>query len=220
MSNDLAAILAADFVGYDGLTADARDSAAMPLSDFEGFFARHVDRHHGRVMNIGAEAHYLTKFSNASEAVGCAVDVQRHFAERRGTLPKSRQLGFRIGVKHEGSANKGEVSIDDDSDSVMRLVAFSEPGGICISRTVYDEVRFQFDLHYDTTTDPKQTSLLCQELRLKWNELNLLELSAVKISATALRRRPGKLATVRYAINEAKGLMRKIRALLDRSVRE
>lgn len=220
MSNDLAAILAADVAGYDGLTADTRDSAVTPLSDFEGIFAKQVDRHHGRVMSIGTEAPYLTKFSSASEAVGCAVDVQRDIADRRGVPPESRQMGFRIGVKHEGLATKGEVSIDDDSDSVMRLVAFAEPGGICISRTVYDEVRFQFDLHYDTTTDPKQTSLLCQELRLKWNELNLLELSAVKISPTALLRRPRNLATVRHAINAANGLIRKIRVLLDRSVRE
>lgn len=220
MSHDLAAILAADVVGYDGLATDGPDAATVFLSDFDGILAKHVDRHHGRVEHIGTEGHYLTKFSSALEAVGCAVDVQRDIAARKKTLPVSDQMGLRIGVKHEDLGTKAEAATSDGGDSVLRLVALAAPGGICISRTIYDEVRFQFDLDYDTATDPKQTVYVCQEIRQKWNELNLLELSAVKIPPSALLSQPEILATARLAFNEAKGLIRRIRTLLDRSARE
>lgn len=217
MPPELTTILGTDIVG-DRLTADERDTEPAVLSNIEEILADCVVRFHGRVVNFSVETCLLAEFSNTLDAVGCAVEIQRDLADRSEIVPASRQTRLRIGVNHETLPPGGETSAIDKGDSVARLVALAEPGGICISRTVYDEVRSHLKLQYDTKRDPKHTAFLCQEIRQKWDELNLLELSAVRIGPAELIGESSNGATVRAPFKYANGLIHKIMALFDRKI--
>lgn len=216
MSHNLTAMLAADLVGYDGIKADDRDAAAKMLSDFEEVFADHIDRHHGCALNTAAEALFLASFSSAVEAVGCAVELQRDLADRSRSVPATYETRCRIGVNHENLSPGAEAATCDEGTSVGRLVALAEPGGVCISRTVYDEVRFRLKLQYDTKRDPGHTAFSCGEIRKKRNELNLLEASVVRIGPAALLDEPGKVARSRVPFKDARDLIHKITGMLNR----
>lgn len=206
------AILAADVVGYEGPKAGL---GVAILSEFGQVFARHVDQHHGCRLNTRPETTFLATFPSALEGVGCAVGLQRDLADRSNTVPSTRQMRLCIGVNHEGLSTRGEASASDEDSSVVRLVALAEPGGICISRTVYDEVRYQLELQYDTKRDSKHTAFVCQEIRLKWSELNLLESSAVRINPAALVGESGNIATARGR-REAMHLVHRVKRLFGR----
>ena len=83
------------------------------------------------------------------DAVRCAVDIQRQMAERNAEVPQDRQIEFRIGL------NVGDIIIDDKDiygDGVniaARLEGLAEPGGICVSRVVRDQVRDKLDFFFE-----------------------------------------------------------------------
>ena len=87
----------------------------------------------------------LVEFASVVDAVRCAVDIQRLMAERNAEVPQDRQIQFRIGL------NVGDIIIDDKDiygDGVniaARLEGLAEPGGICVSRVVRDQVRDKLD---------------------------------------------------------------------------
>lgn len=216
MAHNLAALLAADLVGYDSLKADDHDAAGQMLSDFGEVVSDHIDRHLGCPLNTAPEALFLASFSSAVEAVGCAVELQRDLAERSRTAPATRQMQCRIGVNHHDSLPGGEASTRDEGTSVARLVALADPGGVCISRTVYDEVRFQLRLPYDTERDPSHTAFTCGEIRKKRNELNLLEASVVRIGPATLPGEARNVAGSRIRFKDARDLIHKITAVFNR----
>ena len=87
-----------------------------------------------------------TGFASVVDAVNGAVEIQRELAERNSELPGDRRMDFRIGI------NLGDVVVQDDviyGDGVnvaARLESLAEPGGVCISRPVHDQVRPKLDL--------------------------------------------------------------------------
>ena len=97
----------------------------------------------------------LVEFASVVEAVLCAVDVQRIVAERNADVPPDQRIEFRIGV------NLGDVIIEDDDiygDGVnvaARLETLAEPGGICVSRTVYNHVRNKVGLAFEPMGEHK-----------------------------------------------------------------
>jgi hypothetical protein len=91
----------------------------------------------------------LVEFASVVDAVRCAVDIQRLMAERNAEVPQDRQIQFRIGL------NVGDIIIDDKDiygDGVniaARLEGLAEPGGICASRVVRDQVRDKLDFFFE-----------------------------------------------------------------------
>ena len=145
----LAAILAADVAGYSRLMgADEEGTHERLKAHLQELVGPKITQHHGRVVKSTGDG-LLAEFASVVDAVRCAVEVQHAMAERNTDVPADRPIEFRIGV------NLGDIIIDDQDifgDGVniaARLEGLAEPGGICVSRVVRDQVRDKLDFAFE-----------------------------------------------------------------------
>jgi adenylate cyclase len=145
----LAAILAADVVGYSRLMGIDEERTLVALKQLRRELADpKIEEHHGRLVKTTGDG-LLIEFASVVDAVRCAVEVQREMAERNIGAPAESRIEFRIGI------NVGDIIIDDDDifgDGVnvaARLEALAEPGGICVSRVVRDQVCDKLDVAFE-----------------------------------------------------------------------
>ena len=144
----LTAILVTDVVGYSRLMGDDPEGTLKTLTEYREVFSDKIQEYKGRVVNAPGDS-LLADFTSVLDAVSCAVDIQRELAERNQELPDERRMDFRIGV------NLGDVLVKDGDiygDGVnvaARLESLAEPGGICISGSVHEQVKARLPLHYD-----------------------------------------------------------------------
>jgi len=154
----LAAILYADVAGYSRLTGADEEGTHRRLSEYLDAFATEIQDHQGKVVHFAGDA-ILAEFATVSDALICAASVQHDLTDRNQGLADESKVRFRIGV------NLGEVIVDRDDiygDGVniaARLQSLAEPGGICVSGTVYDalaeSVRDQLGGQLDLTFEPQ-----------------------------------------------------------------
>src|SRR5690242_17484000 len=145
----LAAILAADVVGYSALMERDEDRTLARLKAHRREFIEPlIAEYQGRVVKLMGDG-ALVEFASVVDAVRCAVEIQRGMDERNAAIPIERRIEFRIGI------NVGDVIIDGDDiygDGVniaARLEALAAPGGICVSRVVRDQVRDKLDFSFE-----------------------------------------------------------------------
>ena len=144
----LTTILSADAVGYSRMMGRDETGTFATLKAYRDLAADRISHHRGRVVNTAGDS-ILAEFPSVVKTMECAVEIQRTIAERNATLPKDRQMWFRIGV------NLGDVMIDNDDlfgDGVnvaARLQAMADPGGIFISGTVFDHVKDRLGVSFD-----------------------------------------------------------------------
>jgi adenylate cyclase len=148
MERRLAAILAADVVGYSRLMeqneADTFERLRMHRKEL---FEPEIEKHHGRVFKLMGDG-LLAEFGSVVDAVECAVTLQRGMAERNTATPEDRRIDVRIGV------NLGDVIVEGDDrhgegvNIAARLEGLAEPGGIVISGTAYDHVKTKVAVGY------------------------------------------------------------------------
>lgn len=144
----LAAILAADVAGYSRLMGVDEEGtlAALKAHRHELIDAK-ITEHRGRIVKTTGDG-ILAEFSSVVNAVRCARDIQRGMSQRNAGGSEERQIIFRIGV------NVGDVIIDGDDifgDGVnvaARLEGIAEPGGICVSRQVFEQVEGKLELSF------------------------------------------------------------------------
>jgi len=136
----LAAVLAADMVGYSRLMeADERGTLARLKTHRIELIDPAIAKNHGRIIKTTGDG-LLVEFHSVVEAVLCATEVQRRMAQRNADISPARWIQFRIGI------NLGDVIVEDDDifgDGVnvaARLEMLAEPGGICVSAAVRDQV--------------------------------------------------------------------------------
>ena len=144
----LAAILAADVVGYSRLmAADEAGTHARLKTLRKEFIEPKIGEHHGRLVKLTGDG-ALVEFGSVLDAVACAVEIQRGMAERNAGVAPDQEIRFRIGI------NLGDVIFDDNDlygDGVnvaARLEALAEPGGVCISAKVHEEVKNKLGFGY------------------------------------------------------------------------
>ena len=145
----LAAILAADVVGYSRLIrTDEEGTLAALKSLLEDIVDPKIAENHGRIVKLMGDG-VLAEFPSVVDAVRTAAEVQRAVAERNADRSEEQPIVFRIGI------NLGDVVIDGDDiqgDGVnlaSRLEGLAEPGGMCISAAVYDQVRDRIELSFE-----------------------------------------------------------------------
>ena len=140
MTQRLAAILAADAVGYSRLMeADARATVAM-LDANRLVFREHVAVHGGRVVDTAGDS-VLAVFPSATGAVEAAIAIQDALGARNETLPEARRMPFRMGVNLGDVIEKGDGSVYGSGVNVAaRLESLAEPGGVMISGDVHRQV--------------------------------------------------------------------------------
>src|SRR5215471_20274390 len=136
----LAAILAADVVGYSRLMgADEEGTHERFKAHLIELLDPKISEHHGRIVKTTGDG-VLAEFASVVDAVRCAGEIQRTMAERDLDLAEERRLRFRIGV------NLGDVIVDggdiygDGVNIAVRLEGLAAPGSICVSGAVHDHV--------------------------------------------------------------------------------
>src|SRR5712671_6788956 len=107
-----------------------------------------IEQHHGRFVNSAGDS-VLAEFSSVVNAVQCAVDVQTALKVENANVPAERCMEFRIGVNLGDVMVEGEQIYGDGVNVAARLESLAEPGGICISGTVHDQVRDKLALAYE-----------------------------------------------------------------------
>ncbi len=145
----LAAILAADMVGYSRLMeADERDTIARQKTYHTEIIDPKIAEHRGRTVKTTGDG-MIVEFASVVDAVECAIAIQQAIKARDKTVPEDRRIQYRIGI------NLGDVT-DQNGDLLgagvnvaARLEGLAEPGGICVSRAARDQIRDLLDVALD-----------------------------------------------------------------------
>jgi TolB-like protein/class 3 adenylate cyclase/Flp pilus assembly protein TadD len=145
----LAAILAVDVAGYSRLMGEDEEGTLAALRAIRRELGDpKIKEHRGRIVKTTGDG-LLVEFASVVDAVRCAVEVQREMATRNVGIPPQRRIEFRMGI------NLGDIIVEDGDifgDGVniaARLEALADPGGICVSRVVRDQVRDKLDFSFE-----------------------------------------------------------------------
>jgi adenylate cyclase len=194
----LAAILAADVAGYSRLMgADEEGTHERLKACFGQLVEPKIKEHRGRIVKNTGDG-FLAEFGSVVDAVRCAVEIQRGMADREPEVPEERRIRFRIG------ANLGDVIVEEHdifSDGVKlaaRLEALAEPGGICVSRVVRDQVRDRLGFAFEDMGE-QQVKNIARSVRVyAWHPEGTASLLTAKASSTTTASPP--LAAPRLSI--------------------
>ena len=145
----LTAILAADVAGYSRLMgADEEGTHERLKAHRRELVDPKVTEHHGRIVKTTGDG-ILVEFPSVVDAVRCAVEVQWGMVERNAAIPPEWRIEYRVGI------NLGDVIVDEHDifgngvNVAARIEALAEPGGICVSRVVRDQVRDRLDYAFE-----------------------------------------------------------------------
>ena len=145
----LTAILAADVAGYSRLMGVNEDGtlAAMKAIRRELWDPK-VKEHRGRIVKTTGDG-LLVEFASVVDGVRCSVEVQQAMAARNAAVPPDRRIEFRMGINLGDIIKDGRDIYGDGVNVAARLEALAEPGGICVSRVVHDQVQDKLELAFE-----------------------------------------------------------------------
>jgi adenylate cyclase len=145
----LAAILAADVVGYSRLMEqDEAGTFERLRAHRKELFEPETANHQGRIFKLMGDG-LLAEFASVVDAVACAVALQRGMAERNAGLPDDRAIDVRMGINLGDVIVEGQRIYGDGVNIAARLESLAEGGGICLSGTAYDQVEGKLPLRYE-----------------------------------------------------------------------
>ena len=147
MQRKLAAILCADVHGYSRLMGEDEEATLRTLTSHRKLIDFEIEQHHGRFVSSAADS-VLAEFASVVEAVNCAVEIQTTIKAENANLPPTRRMEFRIGVNLGDVMVEGEQIYGDGVNVAARLESLADPGGICISGMVHDQVSTKMALTY------------------------------------------------------------------------
>jgi len=155
MQRRLAAILAADVVGYSRLMAEDEAGTLAALQDHRrALIDPAIGRHNGRVVKLMGDG-ALVEFASVVDAIACAAEIQAAMIARNADVAKARRITFRIGI------NLGDVIVEGDDiygggvNVAARLEGLAEPGGICVSGVAYDTAHDKLDVAFESLGEQK-----------------------------------------------------------------
>ena len=145
----LAAVLAADVVGYSRLTGVDEEGTLKRLRKLRrDLINPAVSLHRGRIVKTTGDG-ILIEFPSVVEAVRCALHFQRGMDSRNSDVPTEQRIEFRVGINLGDVVIEGEDLLGDGVNVAARLEAISEPGGICISDAAYHQVCDKVDVDFE-----------------------------------------------------------------------
>lgn len=165
MERRLAAILAADVGGYSRLMGvDEEGTYKVLKAHFDELVEPAVQQHRGRIIKYTGDG-FLAEFASVLDAVRCATEVQQAMSLRNAKTPDDRRIEFRIGV-HQGDiiTDKGDI-FGDGVNVAARLEGISDPGDICVSARVQEDVRGKLDVLLDDIGE-QQLKNIAQPVRV------------------------------------------------------
>jgi adenylate cyclase len=140
MKRRLVAILSADVKGYSRLMSLDEEATVRTLTAYKEVMGNLIGQYGGRVVDAPGD-NLLAEFASVVDAVQCAVEIQKEIQGRNEGVPEDRRMEFRIGVNLGDVLEEGEKIFGDGVNIVARVERLSEPGGVCISGTAYDQVK-------------------------------------------------------------------------------
>jgi adenylate cyclase len=149
LERKLATILSADVAEYSRLMNEDEEQTLRTFRGHKQVFESLVAMHRGRIFNTAGDA-ILAEFNSAVEAVRCATDIQAALRTRNDQLQPSRQVRFRIGINLGDVMLQGQDLMGDGVNVAARLQTAAEPGGICISGSVHDQIRNKLSLSFQS----------------------------------------------------------------------
>jgi adenylate cyclase len=144
----LTAILSADVKGYSRLMEEDEEATIRTITEYREIITEQVKQHEGRVVDSPGD-NVLAEFASVVDALKCAVQIQKEITERNFNLPENRKMEFRIGVNLGDVVEEGDRIYGDGVNIAARIESLAEPGGICISRTAFDQVKNKLNLGYE-----------------------------------------------------------------------
>ena len=148
MERRLAAILAADVVGYSRLVGEDEEGTLRTLSACREVIDGLVASHHGRVFGSAGDS-VIAEFASPVEAVRCAVNIQRDLETRNAGIPENKRMRFRIGVNLGDVVVNGDDLMGEGVNVAARLEGLAEPGTVNVSGSVHEQVKNKLDVGFD-----------------------------------------------------------------------
>ncbi len=159
MERRLAAILAADVVGFSRLMERDETGTLAALKAHRGeLIDPEIAAHHGRIVKLMGDG-TLAEFASVVDAVECAIAIQRGMAARNAEVAEARGIALRIGVHLGDVIVEGEDIYGDGVNVAARLERLAEPGGLCLSRQAYDQVDTKLTLAVEDLGDQQVKNL-------------------------------------------------------------
>ena len=216
MERKLVAILSADVQGYSRLMSEDELATIRTLTAYREAMTAIIAQHRGRVVDAPGD-NLLAEFASAVDAVQAAVAIQHDLKGRNAELPSHRQMHYRIGINVGDVVVEGGRLYGDGVNIAARLEALAEGGGICLSRSVYEQIKNKIALTYEyvgertvkniaepvsvyrvkfesAAASPKVTLRRCRTLR-KCTRQKILPIPSPQHPAPTLVGRDGELAT-------------------------
>ena len=136
----LCAILSADVKGYSKLMGSDEEATVRTITVYREVFSRRVGQQNGRVVDTPGD-NILAEFESVVDAVKCALDIQKEIKDKNAALSKDRRMEFRIGINLGDVIQEESRLYGDGVNIAARIEGLAEAGGICVSRSAYEQVR-------------------------------------------------------------------------------
>jgi len=148
----LTSIFSADAVGYSLLMGDDESATVRTLSSYRHVISMLIKQYNGTVVDSPGD-NLMAEFVSVVDAVQCAVAVQKELKARNDELPDNRKMRFRIGINLGDVIQEEEKIYGDGVNIAARLEGLAEPGGICISKTAFDQIESKLPYGYEFLGD-------------------------------------------------------------------
>jgi adenylate cyclase len=144
----LTAIVSADVKGYSRLMGEDDEATVRTITVYREVITEVVQKHRGRVVDSPGD-NILAEFASVIDAVSSAVEIQEELRIRNSELSKERKMEFRIGVNLGDVIHEGDRIYGDGVNVAARVENLADPGGICVSGTVFDQIESKLPLGYE-----------------------------------------------------------------------
>jgi adenylate cyclase len=141
----LTAILSADAFGYSRLMGDDEAATVRTITAYLALMTTLVQHHRGRVIDTPGD-NIMAEFASVVDAVECALEIQAALKSRNAQLAEHRQMLFRIGINLGDVIVEGDRIYGDGVNIASRIEGLADPGGICVSGTVYEHIKNKLTL--------------------------------------------------------------------------
>jgi adenylate cyclase len=186
MERRLAAILAADMVGYSKLMAvDETGTIDRQKMHRSALIDPKIAQYGGRIVKTTGDG-LLVEFPSVVDAVQCAIEIQRAMPDREAEVPDASRIRYRIGINLGDIVVDGDDILGDGVNIAARLEGLSEPEGLCISDVVYQNIQGKLDLTFDDLGERTLKNMERKVRVWRWTDTPNLAANEPKPASAAL----------------------------------